>query len=687
MPTVLFRLIIAPDLGWHLEQWLDPQKLWCQSLQGAPVEQLWQNSPISQAWQNSFVQAIQSWDVWQHRGPLCTGVFEREWRLLAYPYPLENGHYSYLGSLQITPVRTNDKDCDNDVPDGESRLSTLLLDRLRLQELAIDHSSDLMLRCNSQGLITWANQALLERQNKSIDALIGTDFTQLRTQPTERHLLLQELRQGQLIEGKIEYQTEDKEFYLVQEKLLPVLTDDGELESIVIVQQDLTWQAAAEIRTQQQLQTDALTGLPNRKGMYRTIRHALSLVEEQNQPFALLRINLDRFQRVNDAAGYHFGDYLLRSLALNLRRVLGSSIELACLGGDEFAALLAPCFRETDAITLADEVRQAIALSGSLAAAAGISLTASIGIAFVDKNLSEEMVLDRANQAMYAAKRQGGNCTVVYHLPSHDSIRHEAALQFALRQAIAEQELKLAYQPIISLRTGKVVSLEALLRWNHPQFGYVSPALFIPLAEDSGQIESLGEWAVHEACRQLAEWSQQPVLAHLRVSVNCSFVDLKTERWITTVKSALQGSQLLPSKLIIEYTESAIAADPAAAIALSSYLQEIGVDVALDDFGSGYSSMAYLIQFQAQGLKIDRSLITPIAEDERSRAVVRSIIELAKRLGLKTTAEGVETLDQLQLLRAWNCDFAQGFYFSKPLLATDLPDFIHSHGNFLQDHW
>lgn len=680
MPTIIFSLTTEPDWGWHIEQWLDPQNLWQRSLQGVPVEHLWLDSSEKKGWWQSFQQASQGRQIWQHSGKLRTEDLESTWQLIAYPCLLSDGNCRYLGTLQMIfkPIAAEHLSSIS-----EGKISPLLRNRLHQQELALDNSNDLMFRCNSQGFITWANQALLERQNKPLEALIGTDFTQLRTQPTERHSLLQSLRKGQLLEAKVEYQTEEKEFYLVQEKLLPILTDDGELDTIVVVQQDLTWQAAAEIRTQQQLQTDALTGLPNRKGLYRAIRQTLSLIETQKQPFALLRINLDRFQRVNDAVGYHFGDYLLRSLALNLRRVLGSSIELACLGGDEFAALITSCFREEDAVAVADEVRQAIAISGSLAASAGISLTASIGIAFVDTNLSEETVLDRANQAMYAAKREGGNSTVVYRLPLHDSIRQEAALQFALRQAITEHELKLAYQPIISLRTGKVISLEALLRWNHSHFGYVSPALFIPLAEDSGQIESLGEWAVYEACRQVAEWSQESDLAHLKVAVNCSFVDLKTERWITTVKSALHSSQLPASKLIIEYTESAIATDPAAAIALSSYLQEIGVDVALDDFGSGYSSMAYLIQFQAQGLKIDRSLITPIAEDERSQAVVYSIIELAKRLGLKTTAEGVETLEQLQLLQSWGCDFAQGFYFSRPLLADDLPNFIRTSKDLL----
>ncbi|ABB56848.1 putative bifunctional diguanylate cyclase/phosphodiesterase [Synechococcus elongatus] len=676
MPTVLFSLTAELDWGWRIEQWLDPQQLWKRSLQGFAVEQLWQNSTSSHDWQVSFRQAIQSQGIWQHTGKLRADSIESNWYLLAYPCQLENSSHCYLGVLQTT---VGGREVEGSNPCSEGKLSPLLRHRLRQQELALEHSSDLMIRCNNRGFITWANQALLERQNKSLDSIVGIDFTQLRTQPTERHTLLQMLRTGQALNAMVEYQTEEKEFYLVQEKLLPILSDDGELETIVIVQQDLTFQAAAEIRTQQQLQTDALTGLPNRKGMYQSIRHNLGRVETHKQPFALLRINLDRFQRVNDAAGYHFGDYLLRSLALNLRRVLGYGTELACLGGDEFAAVIAPCYQEEEAIAIADEVRSAIAISGSLAAAAGISLTASIGIVLVDTNLTEEMVLDRANQAMFAAKRRGGDCTVIYRLPLHDSIRQEAALQFALRQAIAEQELKLAYQPIISLRTGQIISLEALLRWNHPHFGYISPALFIPLAEDSGQIESLGEWAVHEACHQLAEWAKQPDLAHLRVAVNCSFVDLKTERWAATVKTALQSSQLPPSQLIVEYTESAIAKDPAAAIALSSYLQDLGVDVALDDFGSGYSSMAYLIQFQAQGLKIDRSLITPIVEDERSQAVVRTIIDLAKRLGLRTTAEGVEEREQLELLHSWGCDFAQGFYFSRPLLADDLPDFIRNY--------
>lgn len=416
---------------------------------------------------------------------------------------------------------------------------------------------------------------------------------------------------------------------------------------------------------------DALTGLPNRVLLMKRLTEALQRSsQDPNYQFAVLFLDCDRFKLVNDSLGHLVGDELLISVSRAIATTLNPEDTLARLGGDEFAILLTHLSSDREATTVAQSILDVLAHPFKLSCCEVFTNT-SIGIALGHSGYTQpEHILRDADTAMYRVKRSGKCRYQFFDATMHTEALQRLHLETDLRRAIHQQEFILHYQPIVSLPNQKIRGFEALIRWIHPQRGYVPPNQFIGIAEETGLICEIGQWVLREACRQLREWQQKlPGSDRLTMSVNLSARQLTQTDLIAQIDEILDDTQLAPQDLKLEITESAIMENAELAITLLEQLQERHIQLSIDDFGTGYSSLSYLHQLPVQMLKIDGSFVSRVDIDGEKLELVRTIVNLAWNLGMEVTAEGVETSTQLAQLRALKCEFAQGYFFSKPLPA------------------
>jgi diguanylate cyclase (GGDEF)-like protein len=418
---------------------------------------------------------------------------------------------------------------------------------------------------------------------------------------------------------------------------------------------------------------DSLTGLPNRALLLDRLEVALARAEREDQPVSVLFLDLDGFKVVNDSLGHVAGDRLLIDVARRLSDCLRRGDTAARIGGDEFAILLGDIGNPDRAPRVAERV---IAALGEPFSVLGreVFVSASIGIAYGQNDAQD--LLRNADVAMYRAKRSGEAGAYATFEPSmHAAVVERLEIEADLRRAIERDELVLHYQPIIELASGRVVGLEALLRWAHPRRGLVMPFEFIPLAEETRLILDLGRWVLHEACRQAAQWHADPRMGRPWVSVNVSGLQLLDGSLDAEVAAALAASALDPASLMLEITETVLVQDVAAAVDRLERLRALGVSIAIDDFGTGYSSLRYIRRFPADILKIAKPFIDDL-HDESDAALVRTIIALADSLGLCTVAEGIEHRQQLARLSELGCTLGQGYLFARPLAAADVIDLL-----------
>jgi diguanylate cyclase (GGDEF)-like protein/PAS domain S-box-containing protein len=442
---------------------------------------------------------------------------------------------------------------------------------------------------------------------------------------------------------------------------------------------DITERKLAQTRLQYNAFYDPLTDLPNRALFMDRLEHALQRTKRHPESlFAVLFLDLDGFKLINDSLGHLVGDRLLQAFARRLSECLRPCDTLARLGGDEFTILLEDIKNVKDAILVAERILQTITLPFLLDTQQVFTNT-SIGIALSDINyqLPSEILRD-ADTAMYAAKAQGKGCFVVFDPRMYHLALSRLQLETDLRSAIASwQEFQIYYQPIVSLETGRVTEFEALIRWQHPEKGLISPAEFIPIAEETGLIVPIGQWILTEACQQMRAWQEQfsDKLA-LKISVNLSSKQLKSVNLLQQIDDVLAKTSLEPEKLKLEITESLLIENIEVAADLFLELNKRKIELCLDDFGTGYSSLSYLHRFPIDTLKIDRSFIMQIKPEDESIEIVRAIVVLAHILGMNVIAEGIETEAQLEQLKKLNCQQGQGYLFSKPLSKTSAEELI-----------
>jgi diguanylate cyclase (GGDEF)-like protein/PAS domain S-box-containing protein len=449
------------------------------------------------------------------------------------------------------------------------------------------------------------------------------------------------------------------------------MQENEALSYFVLSAIDISERKQAEEALQNLANFDSLTQLSNRGFFETRLNDSIEQAKRNQSTLALLFVDLDRFKQINDTMGHKAGDDLLTTLASRLQSSVRKSDLVGRWGGDEFVVLLNSLATPNDAYRVADKIREAVLEPMTLS---GVTLTVStsIGVALFPQDAdNKEDLLDRADAAMYQAKSSGRNKVGCYEQGMSTTTNEKLMLEVALRNAIANNELILHYQPKICLQDRKVKSVEALIRWISPQHGFVSPADFIPLAEESGLILEIGDWVLKTACEQIARW-QGTQFEDLHVAVNVSANQLRQPDLVSNISNLLSHNNVAPEKLEIELTESCLLTDVDKMTALFRQMRGMGLSIAIDDFGTGYSSLAYLKDLPITTLKVDRAFVSQIGVDPKGEAVVRTIVMLAQNLDLKVVAEGVETEEQDAFLKHMGCDDGQGYLYFKPMNIEDL---------------
>ena len=502
-------------------------------------------------------------------------------------------------------------------------------------------------------------------QTPSIFGIVGHDVSIMES-------LLRHVFDRRPFDAEATAQRKDGSEFELELQLVPV-EDRGELTHWVAFLRDVTESKNQIVMLRHQAMHDGLTDLPNRTMLFNRLDEGLERARSERTVFALLLMDLDRFKEVNDTFGHHFGDVLLKQVALRLQNQLASGDTVARLGGDEFAIILTTV-PDANAVAIAARrilttLEQPFIVDGHV-----IGVGASIGIAsYPEHGMDANTLMRRADAAMYAAKHASAGFT--FH--DEKAERHapdELGLVVEMRTAMEHDEFELYFQPKRHLRSGLMTRAEVLIRWNHTTRGLLTPAAFIPTAERTGLIKPLTDWIFDRALRQMREWHDAGAPVH--VAVNVSARSLQERSLPSKVAAVLDRWGIDARFLKIEITESSIMADPAHALAIMSELQEMGVRLSIDDFGTGYSSLTHLRELPVDEIKIDKSFVTPMLKNDADAAIVRSVIDLAHHLGKQVCAEGVEDEATFVKLKEWGCDLAQGYWISRPLPAAGLMQWL-----------
>jgi diguanylate cyclase (GGDEF)-like protein/PAS domain S-box-containing protein len=547
---------------------------------------------------------------------------------------------------------------------------------------AFDHSAIGMALVSPEGRWLQVNHSLCALLGYSEPELMATDYLTI-THPDDLGTALTNIRQ--LLKGKIpSYQTEKRYVHKKGHELwvswnASLARDEYTGSAHLIFQiQDITDRKCAQERLLHDAFHDSLTGLPNRALFMDHLKMAMARTERhQERKFAVLYLDLDRFKIINDSLGHMIGDQLLVGIARRLESSLRPIDTIARLGGDEFTILVEDVNDESEIIYVAERLQQELAAPFTLGGRE-VFTTMSIGIAISSSDyLNAEDILRDADTAMYRAKVLGNARYEIFNVAMHAEAVKLLQLETDLRRALERREFFIQYQPIMSLDTFNLSGFEALVRWQHPEHGFISPVDFIPMAEETGLIIPLGEWVLRESCTQMQRWHEQ---FHgdtpLFMSVNLSVKQFNQPDLIQKIAGIIQETGLAPHSLKLEITESAVTEKVESAAEMMQQIRAIGVKLSMDDFGTGYSSLSHLHRFPLDTLKIDRSFITRMQDNDENMEIVRTIVGLAQNLGMDLVAEGVETYDQITILRKLGCEYGQGYFFSKPIDAADAESFI-----------
>ncbi|HEX8097883.1 MAG TPA: EAL domain-containing protein, partial [Pyrinomonadaceae bacterium] len=540
---------------------------------------------------------------------------------------------------------------------------------------AFDYAAIGMAVVSTEGQWLQVNRSLCEIVGYSESELLGTDFQSL-THPDDLGPALvnvHQLMDGKLPACQLEKRYVHKLGHYVWVLWSVSLATDAQTKSLSLIFQiqDITDRKRAEERLLHDAFHDALTGLPNRALFMDHLKLAIARAKRrEDYEFAVLFLDLDRFKIINDSLGHMVGDQLLVGIARRLETCLRPGDTVARLGGDEFTILLDDIKDTGEAIQVAERVEKELALPFNLS---GHEVFTSISVGIAPSNIGYDRpddILRDADTAMYRAKSLGKSRHEVFDKAMHSHAMNLLQLETDLRRAVERQEFLVHYQPIVSLETGTLRGFEALVRWQHPEHGFISPAEFVPVAEETGLIIPIGHWVLQQACRQMREWQEQfPHHPPLMISVNLSSKQFTQPDLIEQIKLVLDETGLNPASLKLEITESVVMENIETAIGMLRQLRALGVESSIDDFGTGYSSLSYLHRFPATTLKIDRSFVSRMNDHGENVEIVRTVLMLARNLSMSVVAEGVETREQLEQLQRLGCELGQGYLFSKPVAA------------------
>jgi len=549
---------------------------------------------------------------------------------------------------------------------------------LHLYANVFRHSGEAILITDRDNRIVDLNPAFTRHTGYTLDDLRGENPSRLASGHTPREnyqTMWTALEQIGYWQGELWDRRKDGDSYPKWTSISVIRDDKGEVSNYIASFTDISERKAAEERIHQLAHHDALTGLLNRFSLESRLEQALLSARRGHQQLAVLFIDMDRFKIINDTLGHHAGDALLVEVARRLQSCVRESDIVARLGGDEFIVVLTGMEASMAAATVAAEIVSKLN-EPYIIAGQPLHSSPSVGIStFPADGEDVETLMRNADTAMYHAKEQGRNNYQFFTSAMNTAASERLALERDLRTALAEGQFELHYQPQLCTADSRVCGVEALVRWHHPERGLIPPLKFIPIAEETGLIEPLGEWVLDEACRQQAAWRAQGIHG-IHVAVNLSAHQLRSPTLANRVREILDKHGLEAGDLELEVTESVAMDNPERAIGQLNALRELGVGLAIDDFGTGYSSLAYLKLLPIQILKLDRTFVRDIESDENDAAISAATLALAHSLGLKVVAEGVETIAQRDYLAAHQCDFLQGYLFSKPLPAKEATAFL-----------
>ncbi len=453
----------------------------------------------------------------------------------------------------------------------------------------------------------------------------------------------------------------------IKNTAVPNCDESGRLVSYDGLASDITDRKLAEHKLRHAASYDSLTHLPNRELFRDRLRQALIQAHRHNTLLSVMFLDLDRFQGINDMLGHTRGDQVLKDVADRLADCIRKGDTIARVGGDEFIVLCTDMADARNAATLAKKIQNSLS-EIFMVDGHEFFITASIGISiFPQDGDDSDTLIKNADAAMYQARSQGSNSCQFYSSAMNAETLKKLILETDLRKALDREEFVLYYQPLIELSSGRITGAEALVRWQHPRYGLLQPNEFISVAEETGLIIPIGDWTLRTVCSQAREWQRDDFSNRLRLSVNLSMRQFRNNALMETVFHALEASDLDPRNLELELTESTIMQNAEQTIATLHRFKSTGIQIALDDFGTGYSSLSYLINLPLNKLKLDRSFISALSKDKSNEAISKAIITLAHNLDLKVVAEGVETIEQLELLRLLKCDEVQGYLFCRPV--------------------
>jgi diguanylate cyclase (GGDEF)-like protein/PAS domain S-box-containing protein len=537
---------------------------------------------------------------------------------------------------------------------------------------AFDHAAGMALVATDGSWIQ-VNRSLCEMVGYSEEELLATNFQAITHEDDLTNMTLQvsKMLEGKLSNYQMELRYKHKRGQNIWILLSVTLIRDSLTNSVNLIFQiqDITDRKRAEERLLHEAFHDVLTGLPNRALFMDHLKLSVERGKRrEDRLFAVLFLDLDRFKIINDSLGHMVGDQLLVGIARRLEICLRPGDTVARLGGDEFTILLEDLANVPEVIDVAERLQKALALPFNLNGHE-VFTTVSIGIALSSTGYDRpEEVLRDADTAMYRAKVLGKARHEVFDKTMHAYAMNLLQMESDLRRAIERKEFILHYQPIVALETGTIIGFEALIRWQHPERGFVSPDEFISIAEETGLIIPIGQWVLEQACRQIRIWQEQfPQYPPLQISVNLSSKQFINSKLIEQIHQVMQETRVDPCSLKLEMTESMVMENFDMAIEMLQQLRQLGIELSIDDFGTGYSSLSYLHRFPISTLKIDRSFVSSMNDHNENAEIVRTILMLARSLKMNVVAEGVETEEQLAQLALLECEYGQGYYFSKPL--------------------
>ena len=642
--------------------------VWIQDFEHDPSTTPWHERSIHFGWKSSAAIPL-------HKSGEVVGVFA------IYSDEL-NMFNDAIQALLLEMARDIDYALDSYDKDAKR---TMVEGELHKLSQAVEQSPSSIIITDLDTKIVYVNTAFMKITGYSKEEVLGKNphFLSSGKTPTQTYAdMWAHLVKGENWKGEFINKRKDGVEYIESVSTSPLTQVDGTITNYMAIKEDITTKKEIEARINHLANFDHLTGLPSRLPLADRFKYLLSLSKRSEIPFAVFYLDLDHFKEINDTLGHKVGDMLLIEAANRLQTLMREVDIVSRLGGDEFVIIL-PDTNMQGSEKVAKKLLEVISQPYHIETYE-LNVTVSIGIALFPMDGSDMETLSKnADTAMYRAKTEGRNGFRFFTESMQTRSLHNLQLSNALHHAIDRHELEVYFQPQISQKDGSIVGAEALLRWFHPLLGTISPAEFIPVAEESGQMLVIGEWVLRETAKQAKKWMDEG-LSPMVFAVNLSAYQFRHPSLCNLVMQILEETGLSPQYLELELTESMAMYDPQGAIAIMNNLDQCGIKMSIDDFGTGYSSLSYLKKFKVYKLKIDQSFVRDITIDSDDRAIVKSIIMMAKSLGLKTIAEGVETKEQLIYIKEQGCDEVQGYYYSKPLPVKDFELFVKKYqGNLL----